>query len=252
MLIAFLPARGGCGATTIALHTAAALKRIKRTVLLADLDFHNSTVNFWLKLEPKYSLLDAAERADQLEPCIWSSLVQTAREVDILCAPSAGTPMVFGGKTCAVVEYACQHYEFVLVDLPETLHAACWDALENTKHIMLVVTPEMASLHLARRKLDQLQNYGIPRSSIHLVLNRCSQIDIQPAEVAKFFAMPILAIFGNDYRTVSTAFKEAKFAPEGSKLGAQYTRFAQFLAGEPEVKEANAGVSKIRRIFSPA
>ncbi|MBI3666449.1 MAG: AAA family ATPase [Acidobacteria bacterium] len=250
-LIAFLPARGGCGATTVAVNTAAALARNKHAVLLADFDLHNSVIAFWLKLEPKYTLREAIERADRLEECIWRNLVESVRGVDILCTPPPGTPMVLsGGKTFAILEYARQNYQFALVDLPDTLFTSCWDVLENSKHIMLVVTPEMGSLHLARRKLDQLQNYGIPKSNIHLLLNRCSHLDIQPAEVAKFFGMPILAIFGNDYRAVNNSFKDAKFSSDGSKLGAQYTSFARYLAGEPDFKEAKAGVSKIRRIFS--
>src|SRR5207253_1969624 len=48
-VIGFLSAKGGCGATTIACHTAAELGRHGKHVLLADMDLDAGMVRFLMK-----------------------------------------------------------------------------------------------------------------------------------------------------------------------------------------------------------
>lgn len=105
---------------------------------------------------------------------------------------------------------------------------------------------------MARRKIAQLVNHGISRENIRVLLNRASRLDLQGLEVEKFLSVPVMASFGNQYRTVPTSFGDGKFVPEDSKLGAQLARFAESLAGSPAIKEKQTAVHKLRQIFSPA
>ncbi|HYM12855.1 MAG TPA: cellulose synthase operon protein YhjQ/BcsQ, partial [Bryobacterales bacterium] len=140
-LVAFLPARGGCGTTTIALHTAAALSKVTGSTLLADFDFHNSTIAFWMKADPKHGLEEALERAHWLDAALWKSMVHRVGTLDILTAPQTSTPLMFSGaETSAVLEFTRQKYQFVLVDLPEAIYSSCWEVLEHAGQVMLVVT----------------------------------------------------------------------------------------------------------------
>ena len=252
-LMAFLPARGGCGTTTIAAHTAAALQRVKGSVLLADFDFHNSVVAFWMKVAPRHGFQEALERAHWLDASQWNSLVIRVGTLDILTAPQASSPVVFSGdETSAVLEFARQNYQFVLVDLPDAIYSSCWEVLDQANQILIVATPEMASLYLARRKVAQIVDHGIPRNRIRILLSRCSAEDLQPAEVEKFLSLPVTASFGNHYKLVTSAFSDGKFVPEDSKLGLQFLHFAEAMAGLPESKESKkkTGASKIRQLLS--
>jgi len=252
-LIAFLPSRGGCGATTVALNTAAALQKCCGPVLLADFDFHNSIVAFWLKLEPRFGIRDALHNCDRLEPSLWNNMVSTVRGLDILPAPHSELPQALAAaQTQAVLDFARQHYPFVLVDLPEAILTSCLDVLEHASNILIVVTPEMASLYLARRKAERLLDRGVSQAAIQVVLNRGSQLEVQAGEVQKFLQFPVVATFSNDYRAVKAAFTDGKLLPESSKLGAQFAAFARWIAGERESKEAAHSSWKIGQIFSPA
>lgn len=254
-LVAFLPARGGCGTTTIAAHTGVALHKLKGSVLLADFDFHNSILAFWMKAAPRHGFQEALERAHWLDSSQWNSLVMRVEGLDILTAPQLSSPLVFSSdETSAVLDYARQNYSFVLVDLPDAIYSSCWEVLDHANQILVAATPEMASLYLARRKVAQMVDHGVPRDRIRILLSRCSPDDLQPAEVEKFLSLPVLASFSNHYGLVTKAFADGKFVPEDSKLGTQFRQFAQSLAGVPgeaEVKK-KAGGWRIRQMLSQA
>ena len=56
-LVCFMPAQGGNGASTLALHAANAISRESDgKVLLIDFDFHSGTVAFRLRLKPSVSI----------------------------------------------------------------------------------------------------------------------------------------------------------------------------------------------------
>jgi pilus assembly protein CpaE len=253
-LMVFLPARGGCGTTTIAVNTAAAMQRLGASVLLADFDFHNSVISFWLKLDPRHGFQEALERAHWLDMTLWKSMVHPVEGLHVLTSPQAGIPMMFSSaETSAVLDFARQNYEYVLVDLPDAIYSSCWEVLDRASQVMMVITPEMASLYLGRRKVSQLVNHGISRERLRILLNRASHGDIQAGEVEKFLNVPVIASFQNQYRVVTSALAEGKYVSEGSKIGDQYRQFARTLTGAAgEVKEKASPVKKLRQIFSPA
>jgi len=253
-IIAFLPARGGCGASTVAANTAAAIQRIRPSVLLADFDFHNSVLAFWLKLDPRHGFQEALERAHWLDLALWKSMVHPVDGLDVLTSPQTAAPTVFSGtETTAVLDFTSQQYEYVLVDLPDAIYSSCWEVLERARQIMLTTTPEMASLYLARRKANQLLNHGLPRDRLRVVLNRSTQMEVKASEVEKFLSIPVITTFPNQYRIVTAAVTEGKFVPENSKLGEQFAQFAREITGVvAETSEKTSTVRKLRQIFSPA
>jgi pilus assembly protein CpaE len=238
----------------VALNTAAAIQRLGSKVLLADFDFHNSVLAFWLKLAPRHGLQEALERAHSLDPALWKSMVHPYEGLDILTSPQGTSPAAFSGaETDALLHFAARHYEFVLVDLPEALYTSCWGMIERAKLVLLVTTPEMASLYLARRKASDLVNHGISRERLRVVLNRCSKIDVSADEVEKFLTIPVLASLSNQYRAVTGAFAGGRHVPESSKLGEEIAVLANAIAGAlPRTKEKPSPIKMLRRILSPA
>ena len=85
-VFAFLPAKAGCGATTIAVNASLALTKItEKGVLLADLDLNSGLVGFMLRLTDSiYSIVDAAENALDLDENLWPKLVSSKDSLDVL------------------------------------------------------------------------------------------------------------------------------------------------------------------------
>ena len=205
-----------------------------------------------MKLDPKHGFQEALERAHWLDSSVWNSMVNRVSDIDVLTAPQTfALPAFSAAETAAVLDFTRQNYHFGIVDLPDAIYSSCWEVLEHADQILLTATPEMSSLYLARRKVAQIVDNGIPRGRIRVLLNRCSPLDIKPEEVAKFLSLPVAASFGNHYRAVTTAFADAKLVPEASKLGAEFFRFARSLAGTPDKQELKSNGWKMRQIFSP-
>ncbi len=85
-LFAFLPAKAGCGCSTIALNAAGYLAGAGgkdlagKRVLVVESDLHSGVLSLVLGVEHRYSVLDALEHAGELAP-IPRKLVEIRGEV---------------------------------------------------------------------------------------------------------------------------------------------------------------------------
>jgi len=88
-IFAVMPAKGACGATTIACNLAFQWKRLgAKRILLADLDPLTGTLSFLLKIKSTFSFLDALQREHELDADLWSAMVTQVNGVDVLLARS--------------------------------------------------------------------------------------------------------------------------------------------------------------------
>ncbi len=147
-IFAFLPARPGSGATTIALHSAAAAARSGTChMLLIDFDLRLGMTSFLLKLHGEHSIMDALSFSTHLEETLWERLVYHRGALDIL----GSAPVEFSrgpGEegAAAVLDYARQRYAAIVVDLPGEMRAHELETLNRAKEIFL----QSARLILAR------------------------------------------------------------------------------------------------------
>ena len=83
-----LPAKGACGATTIACTLAFEWKRLTSArVLLADLDPFTGTIGFLLKVRSTFSFADVLNRAADIDSDLWKAMVTDCHGVDVLLSP---------------------------------------------------------------------------------------------------------------------------------------------------------------------
>src|SRR5258707_1074377 len=87
-VVAVMPAKGACGATTVACNLAFQWKKVSgQRVLLADLDPLAGTLSFLLKIKSVYSFLDVLQRAHELDADLWNHMVVPVNGVDVLLSP---------------------------------------------------------------------------------------------------------------------------------------------------------------------
>ncbi|MDP8990482.1 MAG: hypothetical protein M3N41_10445 [Acidobacteriota bacterium] len=172
-LYAFLPSKPGVGATTLAVHTAAAAARLanQRTLLL-DFDFRLGMTSFLFKLDGNNSVLEAIASRAHLGGELWDRMVCRREMLDIL----GSAPIEFGGTNpesgaVALVDFALQSYQTICVDLPGEMREYEIETLSRAKECFLVTTPDIGALHLANRKAEMLQSLGI-RNKVSVIMNR--------------------------------------------------------------------------------
>lgn len=243
-VVAFSSAKPGSGASTLATQTAFCLRRMTgKRVLLADFDILSGSIAFALKLNPTYSLLDALERSDQLDPGLWSSLTVNTGGIDVLAAPdTAISDGIEFSRVHDVLEYARMLYDWVVVDLPTVFHRLSLFALSEAEQAYLVSTSELPSLHLARRAVGMLAQLGYGKDRFQMVVNRVNRkADISTADMEKIFTCSVFASFPNDYYALHKVVTRAEPLPADCDLGRSIEHITARIAGLGQVEKKTAG-----------
>lgn len=224
VLVCFLPVQGGNGASTVSLHVAEAISHhLNQRVLLADFDFHSGTLAFRLGLKPAHTLgdvFDWSQSNDQL----WENVVCRWKKLDVLVAPPSNSsihpqnldklPEIFGS--------ALERYPYVIVDHPDAIYSSSRHILTLSDLVYLVCTPEITSLHLARRKVQQIRAMGVPGERLRLIVNRTgSWGSLGVQDVGKIVGVPVSWALNNDYAALRDAVWNGGLVQDGSELAKQ-------------------------------
>jgi pilus assembly protein CpaE len=250
-LLCVLPARGGDGASTVALHVADAATRehqgrgFARKVLLVDLDFQAGDLAFRLQLAAGRTVADALEAPSSSRPqfrdwvCPW-------REVDVLAAPPANvvTHEDELQRVSGLFAAAKAQYPLVVADMPPAMYSSSRAVLGLANEVYIVCTPEIASVHLAGRRVEELLRIGVAREALKLVLNRAgSHSWIGAREVAQVVGLPVTTLLRNEYSAVSQAVLEGGVVARRSALGRQFGELGRCALGAGNGGRAASGAS---------
>jgi len=249
LVFTFLPSKPGVGTTTIATNTAVAVSRLpEQRSLLVDCDMNSGMVRFLLQLENNYSLTDAAERATHLDENIWPQLVTTVGHLDVLHSGKLNPGLrMEPSRIQHILEFARRSYKAIFLDLSGNLEKYSLEAMQESKRIFMVVTPEVPSLHLAREKIGYLRSIDLA-DRVAILLNRCQKRSIvSPAQVEELLGQPVVMTFANDYQGVHKAMTAGKPVDANSDLGRQFTQLAQFML---EKKPAHEQKKRLMEYFS--
>lgn len=244
-VVVFSSAKPGSGASTLATQTAFSLKRMtSKRVLLADFDVMGGSIAFALKLNAPYSLLDAIERSEHLDPALWSTLTVNTNGVDVLAAPdAASSDSIELSRLHDVLEYARMLYDYVVIDLPTIFHRLSLFALSEADQSFLVSTSELPSLHLGRRAIGLLSQLGFEKDRYQMVVNRLGKKEnITTADMEKVFGCKIFAVYPNDYYALHKVVTRAEPLPGDCELGQAVERVAERLAGLMEKEGRFSGM----------
>ena len=235
----FFSAKGGCGATTIACHTAVELARqTTQEVLLADLDLDAGMVGFLMKSKSRYSILDAMANTHRLDQNYWSALISNGTpRLKVIRAPIAATERepVRHEDVRTVLRFVRFQYDCTVVDLGRGMNPLVLSALEEVDEAFLVTTLDVPALHQVKQIVRSLLEHGFATNKLRLVLNRVPRSpDVMPNELEELLGIPVYAMLPDDYASIYEAYAEGQLLPAGSALGRQLGRMAAKMAGVPE------------------
>lgn len=252
-LLVFSSTKPGSGASTLAAHTAFALRDVAGgRILLADFDLWNGTTRLLFKLPEGPSLPHVLRAAESgvlgSGPEAWAALVFHKQGVDILAAaspPSAAD--IEASKLQKLLEGARAAYDWVVVDLPTVFDRLSLLVLADADHGFLVSTTELPSLHLTRKAVALLSQLGLGEGSFHVVVNRAGKGDgIAREAMAKIFKAPVYASFPQEWLPLHRALSAGQ--PLGTcALAKAIEDFAQVICARTRAGEAGTGVPALRR-----
>lgn len=245
-VIVFSSAKPGSGASTLATQAAFALRRSTgKKVLLADFDLMGGTIGFYLKVDHSYSLVEALQHADHLDPALWNSLVVNAGGVDILASPlTPYTDPVENARLHVVLNYSRMIYDWIVVDLPLVFQRTSLITLSESDQAFLVSTSELPSLHLARKAVNMLEQLGLPKDRFRMLVNRVSKRDgIGISDMEKLFNCPVYASIPNDYFSLHRVITLGQPLSGDGELGKAIDGLAQKLAGQNDAAKKKAAAN---------
>jgi pilus assembly protein CpaE len=251
-VFSFLPSKAGVGTSTLALNVASALAREAGSrVVLSDFDLNSGMMRFLLKLQNTFSVLDAVEHSVAMDENLWPQLVTSIGNLDVLHAGQINPSLrIEPTQIRNLIQFMRRNYRAMCFDLSGNLERYSIEIMQESKRVLVVCTPEIPSLHLAREKMVFLRTLDLA-DRISIVLNRVSKKPLFTKEqVAEIVGAPVLDTLPNDYEGVNEATAGGTVVDQKSDLGKQYTQIAAKLVGAAP-KAAKSGRKFLQHFAVP-
>jgi Flp pilus assembly CpaE family ATPase len=178
-IVAFYSAKGGAGATTLAINTSAALARkFPRQVLLVDLAAPFGHAALFADLIATGSIASASKAAQvDFDTVLRGNIVNHRTGMGVL--PGTLRPeevdTLTGELVGRVLDVVVSLQKVIVVDLGTSLAEAALAVIERAECLVIVVPPEIAAMTPARRALAIFRDImNVPDNRIELVLNQRS------------------------------------------------------------------------------
>ena len=255
-ILVVMPAKGACGATTVACNLAFQWKRLgARRILLADLDPLAGTLSFLLKIKSIYSFQDALNRAHELDADLWDAMVTNVSGVDVLLAPEM---MAEGAQELRdpspILDYAKHAYDVVVIDAGGVYGEWNLNQARQATELLLVTTNELPALQAAQRALSYLDTNRIGRWKIRLVVNRyLRDVGLSREVIGTALHTEVFDSLPSDYESVQKALMEGKPIPAGTPFGKGIMQLADRLGGrgsEGGIKKTGSSLGGLFGLFS--
>lgn len=240
--IGFISANGGSGATLLASHVAAELRRITEgETLAADFDLSGGMVGFWLKANGSYSALDAAHNLNRLDVSFWQGLVtKVAPRLDVLNAPAVIPLAELPGprRFADVLRFARANYPWIIADLGVGLNPISAGLLPDLDTIYVVSTPEVASLYQTRRIVRTIVQAGIRAEAVKTILSRVrkGQAVIASQDLQRVTGVALEMTLPDEPLEISDAQADNRLVSPRSNLGRHIAELAGRVAGKERVE----------------
>ncbi|HYA22928.1 MAG TPA: AAA family ATPase [Terriglobales bacterium] len=226
-------AKGGSGATTVAVNTAIALQESQSGVLLVD--FANlGHAALHLNVRPSFGIVDALQNLHRIDTSLLQGLMTSCKNgLQLLAGPQQ--PQVVApamAEMARLFDLLVSHFRYVVVDCSNRVDETARVLSDLSNAVLLVAQADVVSLWSAGRMRSFLDE-GTGRDRVRLVLNRYKKIpgfsdeDVEAATNCK-----ILWKIPNNHQAIAPAID--KGAPvafhESVDVGRSFRGLAGLLA----------------------
>ena len=256
-VLAFVGARGGAGASTVAHNVAASLTgSIEATTLLIDADpFGTAALQF--DVTSPHGFLDAVREGESLDRSTLDRLVHWRdKRLGLLVAPERPEPneVVDAEAMRRMIEQARRLAQFVVLDLPHNLSPVTVEALASADRIAIVATPDLPSLRNARTLIEMIEKRRPNDAPPEIVLNRIPQRGkvLVPAEdYVRVLNRHVAAVIPLDSSTASAEMKGRVLVEDApaSSAAAALTLLATHMTGRKKQVSTPTPKGFLTRLF---
>ena len=206
-VIAFYSPKGGTGCTTLATNLAVCLNNEDTSVVIVDANLQFGDVAVFLNEQGKFSILDLAPRADELDVEIINSVTikHSQSGIKILAAPMKPeqNDVVSAEQFSKVIRYLRNMYSYIIIDTASALQNITASAINNSDLLILLTTQDIPSIKNSRLFLDETDALGFDRRRIIFVMNKFDKrIGITPEKVSENLKQEISTVIPFEERVI--------------------------------------------------
>ena len=199
-------AKGGSGATTVAVNLALALQAAHGHTALVDLAPLGHTA-LHLNVKPSFNVADAIRNLHRMDSSLLESFM-TRHGGGLQLLAGTNIPAVGEHSTAEFMklfEMMVAHYRYVVVDASTRFDAATRLIANLSEKVLLVACTDVASLWSAAR-VQQYLGESVNRERVGLVLNRFRKVPgFSEADAESAAGAKLLWRVPNQYFAISTA-----------------------------------------------
>lgn len=259
--IAFIGAKGGVGASTIAHNVAWSISDLFRhDVVLADMDLPFGTANINFDQDPTLGIADAVFSPERIDEVYLDRLlVQYGDHLSILAAPSSlERTFDFGEDAFAeLIDVAQRNSPLIVLDVAHGWSGWTRTTLMRADEVVIVATPDLANLRNTKNLLDTLAQLRPNDVKPHLVLNQMG-IPKRPEIALSDFSEPLgidpIATIDFDPQLFGNAANNGRMIAETnpeSPIAEAISHIAHVVTGRADVQpRKKTGISSLLGKFA--
>jgi pilus assembly protein CpaE len=175
-MIALHSLRGGTGCSTLSINLGVGLASLwPRSTILLDLTMTAGQVALMLNMTLRRTWADLARyKSGELDTEMIQSVVNLHDSgLAFIAAPTfpSESESIAGDTLGAALHLLKHQYEYVVADLPHDFSDVTLRALDAADLLLMVASPDMASIRAVTAAQDTYLKLGYPKEKIKLVLN---------------------------------------------------------------------------------
>ncbi len=243
-VLAFIPCKGGSGATFLATNLGYQLAAENKKVLLIDFNLQfGDAVLFVHDHKPLTTLADVAQNIHRLDASfLAASLVNVSPNYGVLPAPEdpGQATEIKPEHVDVLLKLAAAHYDFIILDMGRAVDAVTLRALDHAHQIYPVIQMTLPFVRDANRLFAMFRSLGYPREKVRLVVNRHEKKnELTLEDLKRTLGVEPYRVIPNSYEAVASAVNHGKpiasFA-RNNVVAKALQEFAQGLAQRPAEK----------------
>ncbi len=168
--------RGGMGCSSIALNLAMGLNNLwNRPTILVDGVLDAGKIALMLNTSSKRTWADLVfDDQNELSPMAIQAIISKHETgLHYIAAPAfpVDAEIVTPAAITTTLEWVQEHYDYTILDVPHQFNNISLPMLDVADIVLLVLSPEMASIRAAAAALHTYEQLDYPKDRIKLILN---------------------------------------------------------------------------------
>ncbi len=205
-VIAVFSPKGGVGCSVVAANLGVVLAQAGKNTVVVDANLSFGDMGVLLNLTGTHSLVDIAERFEELDTDLISSVLATHDSGLKALLPPPRPEMgelITAQHLQETLSLLCGLFDYIIVDTSTSLQDVMLAVFDQADKILLIATPDIPCVKNMRLFFEVIDQLDYERGRVMLVLNRVDRhAGISPSDIENTIKHAVTASIPADDRTV--------------------------------------------------